>query len=328
MKVAITPAARREAERRKIDIRQIQPTGADGYVQLLDVKQFHAQPDPERKRRVTALALEIANQNRVKIADIPVQGGMRVTKTDVLGFMLRRKAGREIPHSEMRRVIARRMTSSITEIPQYTIFGEYDATAISQSARAYAEIMREAGGVKPTLLDLMIYITSRALRDNEILNSTFLDDRVVVHAKINLGIAVALEDGLIVPNIKGADQKTLPEITSARAALVQKARKGRLMPDDYADGTFTITNLGQYPVQFSTPIINQPESAILGIGMMAEKPVIYQGRIEIRKMLGISLTCDHRHIDGALAARFLADIQKLLEQPITREQMFNKTIEY
>lgn len=328
MKVAITPAARREAERRKIDIRQIQPTGMNGYVQLMDVQRFSAQPDAGRRRRVTALAREIANRNRITLADIPVQDGMRVTKADVLGFMNRRKAGRDIPHSEMRRVIARRMTKSISEAPQYTVFGEYDATALSESLSVYVETMRAAGDVKPTFSDLMVYIASRALRSNDILNSTFYEDRVAVHPQINIGIAVALEDGLVVPNIKGADQKSLPEITREREALVQKARKGRLMPDDYTGGTFTITNLGQFPVQFSTPIINQPESAILGVGMMAAKPVVYNGRIEIRKMLSVSLTCDHRHIDGALAAKFLADFKKRLEQPITREQMCNLASEY
>jgi len=324
MNIAMTPAARREAEIRMMDIRKIRPTGVGGYIQLQDVLQFGAKPDFRNKRHVTALAREIANRNRMMIDDVPSQNSARVTKADVLLYLKRKSVGREIPHSEMRRVIARRMTKSISEAPQYTMFGEYDVTELIESLRNYVEIMRVAGDVKPTVSDLLIYLVARTLRRNDILNSSYSQDKVIIHPHINIGIAVALEDGLIVPNIKDADEKPLREITRERAMLVQKARKGRLLPDDYSGGTFTITNLGQFPVQYSTPIINQPESAILGVGMIAEKPAVYNGQIEIRKMLSISLTCDHRHIDGAVAARFLKDFMQLLEQPLTNEQMCNQ----
>lgn len=325
MKVAITPAARREAERRGIKIHRIHPTGMGGYVQLRDVQSCSAEPETASKRRVTALAREIARRNRILIEDVPTRTGIRVTKADVLLYLKRKLAGREVPHSEMRRVIARRMTMSITQVPQYTMFGEYDVTELLESLRKYVAIMQASGEAKPTFTDFLIYLLARALRSNDLLNSTFFEDKVVVHPQINVGIAVALEDGLIVPTIKCADEKTLPEITNERAALVQRARMGRLMPDEYSGGTFTITNLGRFPVQFSTPIINQPESAILGVGIIAEKPVVYRGRIEIRKMLSISLTCDHRHIDGAAAAKFLLDFSRLLEQPLTNEQMRNRS---
>jgi len=144
-----------------------------------------------------------------------------------------------------------------------------------------------------------------------------------LHPQINIGIAVALEEGLIVPNIKRADEKSLLQITRERATFVQKARANRLLPDDYTGGTFTITNLGQFPVQFSTPIINQPESAILGFGTLTEKPVVRDGRVEVGWTMGVSMTCDHRHIDGVTAAWFFTDIQMLLNQTITGEQMFN-----
>jgi pyruvate dehydrogenase E2 component (dihydrolipoamide acetyltransferase) len=280
------------------------------------------------KIRLTPLAKEIAKLHDLSIAAISPADGVRVTKADVLAYLKQKAAAREIPHSEMRRVIARRMVKSVSEVPQYTMFGEYDATALVQSLDAYAAFMREKGDVKPTLTDLLIHVTTRALMKNQILNSTFYEDRVVIHPQVHVGIAVALEDGLIVPNLKSANQKSLTEITRERFELVQKARKGRLMPDDYTGGTFTITNLGQFPVQYSTPIINQPESAILGIGMIAEKPALYNGRIEIRKMIGISLTCDHRHIDGVAAARYLTDFKGILEGYTFNEQMCNLAAEY
>ena len=154
MKIAITPAARREAEHRKIDILTIQPTGVGGYVQLRDVLQSSAKQELGSKRRVTALAREIARQNRIKLEDIPFQNGARITKADVLRYRNRKSVGREIPHSEMRRVIARRMTKSITEVPQYTMFGEYDASVLYENLRIYKESMIASGDVKPTFTDL------------------------------------------------------------------------------------------------------------------------------------------------------------------------------
>jgi pyruvate dehydrogenase E2 component (dihydrolipoamide acetyltransferase) len=312
MKCAMTPAARREAQRRNIDIKKLNPTGIDGYIQLSDVVSY---TETSVAARVTGLARAIAKENNLSLSDIRVSDGARVKKADVLSYIEKARSRRIIPHSEMRKVIAKRMAKSMAEIPQYSMFGEYDATKLCEFMKSYAEEMRILGNVKPTYSDLFVKIVACALRDHEILNSTFHDDHVEIHPCINIGIAVALEDGLIVPNIKDADKKTLREITRDRSALVEKARKGRLLPDEYAGGTFTITNLGLYPVQYSTPIINQPESAILGIGMLADKVVPVEGGIGVRKMLSVSLTSDHRHIDGAKAAMFLAEIKRYLEQP-------------
>lgn len=317
----MTPAARREAARCNIDLNQLKPTGIGGYIQLSDiVMRGHSVARPVR---VTGLARVIAKENDIPVYGIRVLDGARVTKADVLSYISVRNSKRTIPHNDMRRVIAQRMSKSMVEAPQYTIFGEYDATALVESMLAYAEDMHKMCDVKPTYSDLFIKIVASALRNNEIMNSTYHEDCVEIHPYINIGFAVALEDGLIVPNIKNADVKPLFEITRERDALVKKARKGRLLPDDYTGGTFTITNLGQYPVQFSTPIINQPESAILGIGMLTDKVVPVAGGIGVRKMVSLSLTCDHRHIDGVKAAQFFAEIKRLLEHQIQREKMCN-----
>lgn len=322
MRVAITPAARTEAAQRQIDPATIAPTGVGGYIQLSDVLLAGIRRNRSHVR-VTALAREIAKQNNLALEEISSQAGGRVTKADVLAALNGGEREQTIPHSQMRRVIAQRMTSSMREVPQYTIFSECDADVLIENMRVYKQALAEAGEVKPTLTDLLTYLVARAIRKNPILNSSFLNDRVVVHPQINIGIAVALEDGLIVPNIKRADEKSMLQITKERATFVQKARANRLLPDDYAGGTFTITNLGQFPVQFSTPIINQPESAILGFGTLTEKPVVRNGCVKAGWTIGVSMTCDHRHIDGVTAARFFQDIQVLLNQNITREQMFN-----
>ena len=312
MRYAMTPAARREALLRQMKPEAIRPTGKSGYIQLSDVISGAQR---QAKVRVTGLAKAIAKDNNVALREITPPIGGRITKADVLAHISAQRRGKSIPHTEMRKVIARRMVSSMTEIPQYSLFAEYDANQLASFMLAYAQEMKEAGDIKPTYTDLLVKMAAMALSKNEWLNSTFFDDRVQIHPHINIGIAVALENGLIVPNIKDADKKTLKDITRERRALVDKAHSGQLLPDDYTGGTFTITNLGQYPVMFSTPIINQPESAILGVGALTDKVAVIEGGIGIRKMLGFSLTCDHRHIDGAKGSQFLADIKTLLEQP-------------
>lgn len=321
MRVAMTPAARTEAAKRQVDLTAIIPTGVGGYIQFGDVIRASEQ-QKKPHTRVTALAREIAKQNHLSLREISASADGRVTKTDVLAMLHGRTNAREIPHSQMRRVIASRMAESMRDVPQYTIFAECDADMLIENMRKYKETLALAGEGKPTLTDLLVYQTARAIRKNSLLNSTFLEDRVIVHPQINIGIAVALEEGLIVPNIKRADEKSLLQITRERTTFVQKARANRLLPDEYAGGTFTITNLGQFPVMFSTPIINQPESAILGFGSLTQKPVVRDGCVAIGWTMGISLTCDHRHIDGVTAARFISDIQMLLNQTISGEQMF------
>jgi len=322
MRVAMTPAARAEAAKIQIDITAIIPTGVGGYIQFNDVvRASERQKEPHIK--ITALAHEIARQHHISLREIPASADGRVTKTDVLAVLYDRSRKREIPHSQMRRVIASRMAESMRDVPQYTIFAECDAGMLIENMRIYKEALALADEEKPTLTDLLVYQVAHAIRKNPLLNSSFLDDRVIVHQQINIGIAVALEEGLIVPNIKRVDEKSLLQITKERATFVQKARANRLLPDEYTGGTFTITNLGQFPVMFSTPIINQPESAILGFGTLTQKPVVHDGCVEVGWTMGISLTCDHRHIDGVTAARFISDIQMLLNQTITSEQMFN-----
>jgi pyruvate dehydrogenase E2 component (dihydrolipoamide acetyltransferase) len=158
-----------------------------------------------------------------------------------------------------------------------------------------------------------------ALRENILINSTFGESQIIIHKDINIGLAVALEDGLIVPNIKNADKKKLSEITEERKMLVDKARSGKLLPEDYTGGTFTISNMGGYPVEYFTPIINLPESAILGVGTVIDKVVPVDGSIGIRPMMGLSLTSDHRHIDGAVNGAFLKRLKEIIENPSCME---------
>jgi pyruvate dehydrogenase E2 component (dihydrolipoamide acetyltransferase) len=302
-RVMATPAARRAAQERGVDLGSIAGTGDSGYVQLSDVLKT-------KTKTVTPLAKAYAAYYGLSISDIE---GRRITKADVLRF----RDGMEtaLPLSGMRRVIAQRMKESMDIAPQYTTHTSVCAYELKKLLAAYAERSIRRGEIKPTYSDLLVKAAAMALRDNMRLNSSFAETQIIIHKDINIGLAVALEDGLIVPNIKSADKKTLAEISAERKRLVDKARAGKLMPEEYAGGTFTISNMGGYPVEYFTPIVNLPESAILGVGAITDKVVPIDGNIGIRPMIGLSLTSDHRHIDGATSGAFIKRLKEIIENP-------------
>ena len=163
--------------------------------------------------------------------------------------------------------------------------------------------------------NIIIKIVARALKEFPIVNAGFYRDYIRLHKRINIGVAVAIEEGLVVPVLKNADQKSLSEISREAAELAHKARNKRLLPSDYEGGTFTITNLGMFGAEGFHPIINPPESAILALGAIIPKPVVIEGEVAIRSCLKLSLAVDHRVIDGAVASQFLSRIKELIETP-------------
>jgi len=175
----------------------------------------------------------------------------------------------------------------------------------------------EAIGTRITYTDILVFVIARALRDNPGINCSLIDNEIKVWEDINVGVAVAMgEEGLIVPVVKNADQKSLLEISQTVKVLVEKAREGKLMPDDVTGGTFTLTTLGRAAVSsFQTPIINQPESAILATGTITDKPVVRKGQITIAPMMPYSLTFDHRTINGFGAEKFMVRLAELLQTP-------------
>jgi pyruvate dehydrogenase E2 component (dihydrolipoamide acetyltransferase) len=211
------------------------------------------------------------------------------------------------------------MKESLDTAPQYTAHSSVCVYELKKFLAAYAEESLAHKWVKPTYSDLLIKAAAMALKGNLMMNSSFNETHIMIHDDINIGLAVALEDGLIVPNIKSADKKTLFEITAERKRLVDKARAGKLLPEEYSGGTFTISNMGGYPVEYFTPIINLPESAILGVGTIVDKVVPVDGNIGIRPMMGISLTSDHRHIDGAVSGAFIKRLKEIIENPAIME---------
>ena len=218
------------------------------------------------------------------------------------------------PMSHIRQVIAQRMLHSHLETAPVSYMRETDATdLVALRNHALAELI--LGETRPTFTDFFIRILCEALRHHPQLNSTFENGQLNLHKNVNLALAVDTDRGLIVPVLKAADQLTVRQIANQRKVIVEKAINGNVTPDELVGGTITLTNLGTLGIDFFTPIINPPQVAILGIGCIREIPSVKDGGICIRSVVGLALTCDHRVIDGATAARFLETLSQLIENP-------------
>jgi pyruvate dehydrogenase E2 component (dihydrolipoamide acetyltransferase) len=222
-----------------------------------------------------------------------------------------------VPLTGMRRIIAERMAASHTATARVTLVTEADATAFVEAREQLKASVTEEWGFAPGYNDLLGLIVARALREFPYMNARLSADGSAIERLpfVNLGMAVDTERGLLVPVIRDADQKGLRAFGAEFRALVERARVGKSLPDDLSGGTFTITNLGMYDVDAFTPIINLPEAAILGAGRIRPKAVVRDGQIVARQMWTLSLTFDHRLVDGAPAARFLQRIKQLVENP-------------
>jgi pyruvate dehydrogenase E2 component (dihydrolipoamide acetyltransferase) len=222
-----------------------------------------------------------------------------------------------VPLSQMRRTIARRMVESVTTTPHFYLTTTVDATDLV-AFRAQLIAQAEAAGepFKVSLNDLILRAVAVALRRMPEVNVSYAEQELIRHAHVNLGIAVATDRGLIVPVIRDADQKSISQIGREARDLAERARDGKLQPADYRGGTFSVSNLGMFGIDFFTAVINPPEAGILAVGAVVREPAEYQGQIALRERMHLTLSVDHRALDGAVGARFLQLLKKLLEQPL------------
>jgi pyruvate dehydrogenase E2 component (dihydrolipoyllysine-residue acetyltransferase) len=280
-RVKISPAAKKLAQDHGIDIGGLTPTGPEGRIVREDVE-----------RAITARGAPSA-AGRAPAAATPDS----------------------IPLAGIRKVIFDRMGQSWREAARVTLFAEVDMTETAALRQAKGADWERRLGVKPSYSDLIHLSVARALREEPRINCRLDGQAVRIRREVHLSFAVDLGEGLVAAVIKDADKKTLGELTKAARDLAERARAGKLLPDEMSDGTFTVSNLGGVGVEAFTPIINQPQAGILGIGKILEKPVVRNGGIHIRAMMMLSLVFDHRLIDGAPAGRFLAKVKDLLENP-------------
>jgi len=242
--------------------------------------------------------------------------GGRIVEEDVKQALAGRTqavstAGEVIPLTGVRQVIAKRMAESIRVTARVTLVTEADATEL---VKLHSDFQKSVN-LSPSYSDLLVMIVARALREHPSLNARLVGDTIQFPLAVSIGLAVDTKRGLLVPVIKDADRKNLAQIVRESQELIKRAREGNSLPEDLDGGTFTLTNLGMYDIDAFTPIINLPQCAILGIGRIVARPVVYEGKIAVRQMMHLSLAFDHRIVDGAPAARFLQRVKQFVENP-------------
>ena len=308
--VPISPRARKLAEEINISLLAIRGTGPGGRIVEKDVLAYDAELE---KLNVTPTARVLAAQKGVDLLRVRASGtDGRITRKDVENAtpLSAKKSEKRILLSPARKVIAQRMAQSKREIPHFYLQAEIDMTqAVELRSRL------KSSGAAVTYNDIIIKAVASAFSAAPELNGYFADDCIVLHDTVDVGLAVAVDDGLLVPIVRHADQLRLTEISAQIAELIEKARTKRLAPFEYEGGSITISNLGAFGVTNFLPIINPGQSAILGVGQIIERPVVVASDIAVRKMMGVTLAVDHRVADGVLAAKFLAAIKSALESP-------------
>jgi pyruvate dehydrogenase E2 component (dihydrolipoyllysine-residue acetyltransferase) len=320
----VVPAARRLAQEGGIDLSQVQGTGPGGRILLedvqraLDARSATPLPSAAASVQVTPVARRMAQQHGINLSQMHGSGPRgRILVEDVEKVIAAQaqpagQAARVMRMGGIRQTIATRMVQSLQTMAQVTLTTEVDVTDAMKLREGLARHWHD-GGLSP--LHVVLKAAARALKEHPRMNAIEREHEIELMQDINVGVAVSLPEGLIVPTIRRADEKPLVQIARETRALANKAREGQASYDEVTGGTFTITNLGAYGIDAFTPIINAPQVGILGIGRVVEKPVVYQGEIAKRSMMFLSLTFDHRVIDGAPAAEFLHTVTAHLEDP-------------
>jgi pyruvate dehydrogenase E2 component (dihydrolipoyllysine-residue acetyltransferase) len=280
-RVKASPLARRIAKERGIDLAQLRGTGPEGRIVAEDVERGQVAPG---NAAATARATE---RGRVEVETVKL--------------------------NQMRKTIARRMTEA-WQAPAFQISMSADMSASIRLREALLERVEE-GGVRPTYSDILTKVVALALMRHRDMNAHFAGEEVHLFPTANIGIAVAIPHGLVVPVIPSCEAKSIPEIAAARADIVGRTRSGKLKSEDLENGTFTISNLGMYGVERFTAVLNPPQAGILAVGAIEERPVVVEGDLEIQPRMDMTLTVDHRSVDGATAAEFLRTVKSFLEEP-------------
>ena len=323
-RVPVVPAARRLAAENNIDLAQVTGSGPQGRILIVDVEQAiqRAAAGPAGGGsngagvQVVPAARRLAGQQGVDLGRVNGSGpGGRILLADVESAVRddgQAPGSNMVPIQGIRKTIATRMLQSVQSMAQVTVTTEINVSEAMVLRRGLSR-NQESGSLSP--LHLVIKAVARALKEFPYMNAVQKEDQVQLMDQVNIGVAVALEEGLITPVIREADTKTLAQLAAESRELAAKTREGTARPDDVTGGTFTITNLGGFGIDAFTPIINPPQLGILGVGRVVEKPVIADGQIAKGSMMYLSLTFDHRIVDGAPAAEFLQAVSKYLEDP-------------
>ena len=325
-----SPAVKRLAASHGLDLTAIRGSGVGGRILRTDVEEAAAAaaapPAPAGPVKASPAAKRLAREHDLDLAGLTGSGpGGRIVAEDIEAALAAAAApaaapapadAETFPYRGMRRTIGSRMHASLQEMAQLTMATDVDMTRAVDLRRELLDLWADRG-LRPTYTDFVIKAAALALRGHPRLNAELRDDAIVLHPQIHVGFAVALDEGLIVPVTRDTDALPLDALAPISADLAVRARERRLGADDLTGGTFTVTSLGMYGIDVFTPIINPPQAAILGVGRISERPV-FRGEsndVERRSFMTLSLTIDHRVVDGAPAAEFLRDVKGILERP-------------
>lgn len=282
-----------------------------------------AAPLPGGRVKASPLARRMAEERKIDLSSVTGSGpGGRIVKRDLAGVAPARPGAapvtatggfEDIPLSLMRKTIAKRLVESIGPVPTFYLTVEIDMER-TWDAREALKLLGPDG--KVSFNDIIIKATALALKQHPECNAWWQGDAIRQWYEVHLGMAVAIDDGLITPVIRHADQKSLREISAEARILAEKARERKLMPEEYTGATFTVSNLGAFGIDHFTAIINPPEAGILAIGGITQRPVVVDGELVVRRRMLLTMSCDHRVIDGAMGAAFLQTLRAYLENPL------------
>jgi pyruvate dehydrogenase E2 component (dihydrolipoamide acetyltransferase) len=312
-RMRVSPVARRIADDHGIDINAVKGTGPGGRVIKRDVEQVienaaaatTAGTTPARPSTIVAGRALAVSTSGVQTPSAPLSLSL---------------PGRDVALTSMRQTIARRLVESKTSIPHYQVTMKFDMDRLIEMRASFNEKLRSSG-VKLSVNDFLVRACALAMAEHPYFNASFAGDHVRIHEVVNIGVAISLPEekggGLVVGVIKDADHKSLRQISADTKNLAEKARTKGLSVQDMSDATFTISNLGMFGVEHFTAIINPPNSAILACGAAVQQPVVRGGQLAVGTQMQATLSLDHRVIDGAMAAQYLASLKEFIEEPET-----------
>jgi pyruvate dehydrogenase E2 component (dihydrolipoamide acetyltransferase) len=297
-RLIVSPLAARMAAEAGVDLRSLSGTGPGGRIVKRDIEAA-------------------MSQGKAGSAPAPSEAPQRHLRAVETKFQQPAVAGaspyHDEPASEIRRTIAKRLVTSLGPIPHFFLTIEIEMDRAAEMRRAINELDPD---LKISINDVIIKVAAAALMEHPQVNASFQDKNVRYYEHADIGVAVAIEDGLITPVVRSADQKSLSQIAGEVRDMAERARHKKLRPEEYTGATFSVSNLGMFGIDEFTAVINPPEGGILAVGAMAPKPVVRDGEIVVRQLMHVTMSCDHRVIDGVTGAKFLQTFKKILENPL------------
>ena len=291
-RVKASPLARRIAKEAGVDLKLVTGTGPGGRVTKRDLEARAVVAQPALQREVPLPAPR---------SPVATRGG---------------EAYQDVPLTQIRKTIAKRLATSLGPIPHFFLTTEVDMERASEARDALNTQLGDQGGGKVSFNDIIIKATAHALTKHPACNAWFQEDHIRYWHEVHIGMAVAVEDGLITPVIRNAELKSLADIGREAKELAERARNRRLQPNEYTGATFSVSNLGMFDIDQFTAVINPPEAGIVAVGSIGQKPVVVDGQPAVRRRMRITMSCDHRVIDGATGAAFLKTLKQMLENPL------------